>query len=264
MRPLLLTLHSFGPYGGSESVDFTALSQRGLFLITGNTGAGKTTIFDAIVFALYGKASGSGRETEFFRSDYASPDSVCSVDFTFAIGEQQYSVSRRPRQTRRSLRKNGQEVKVPAAASLSLPDGTLLTNINQVDEKLQELLGLTESQFKQIVLLPQGEFRKLLEAKNEEKQIIFRKIFETDFYHRFAVTLSDQEKQLQQQISAYRQKADALLHSFPFTQQEQIAVANESTRFPFLRQRSRELETQCQEISRQLNRLEKDLKNCVE
>lgn len=170
MRPLLLTLHSFGPYGESESVDFSALSERGLFLITGNTGAGKTTIFDAIVFALYGKASGSGRETEFFRSDYAAPDSVCSVDFTFAIGEQQYSVSRRPRQTRLSLRKNGQEVKVPAAASLSLPDGTLLTNINQVDEKLQELLGLTESQFKQIVLLPQGEFRKFLEAKTRKSR----------------------------------------------------------------------------------------------
>lgn len=131
-----------------------------------------------------------------------------------------------------------------------------------MDEKLQELLGLTESQFKQIVLLPQGEFRKFLEAKNEEKQVIFRKIFETDFYHRFAVTLSDQEKTLQQQISAYRQKADALLHSFPFTQEEQVAIANENTRLSFLQQRVKELEEQCQRISLRLNCLDKDLKGC--
>lgn len=109
MRPIRLTLHAFGPYGGEELVDFSALSQRGLFLITGDTGAGKTTLFDAIVFALYGKASGSGRETEHFRSDYAAPHSVCSVDFTFALGEKQYSVSRRPRQFRASSRKNGQK-----------------------------------------------------------------------------------------------------------------------------------------------------------
>ena len=259
MRPIRLTLHSFGPYGEEEQVDFSALSQRGLFLITGDTGAGKTTLFDAIVFALYGKASGSGRETEHFRSDYAAPHSVCSVDFTFALGEKQYSVSRRPRQLRASNRKNGAEVQLPASAVLTLPDGSILTNIAQVDQQLQSLLGLTESQFKQIVLLPQGEFRRLMEAKNEEKQVIFRRIFETDYYHRFTQRLSEHEKTLRQKIQECQQHADILLQNIPFSQEETAMLHNPNTRSLFLEHRISKLQDSQLQIQRQLAQLDQIL-----
>ncbi|GIM29370.1 nuclease SbcCD subunit C [Clostridium polyendosporum] len=200
MRPVELTMAAFGPYAGVEVIDFNALGDRNIFLVTGPTGAGKTTIFDAISFALYGEASGSSRDKDSLRSDFASDDQITFVELKFELRGKFYKIKRVPQQMRKKARGDGYTLKT-AEAELILPLGNVITKVNNVDEKIIEILGINKQQFKQIVMLPQGEFRKLLEAESVEREAIFRKIFGTQDFLEIQNQLDSQRKKIYGKIS---------------------------------------------------------------
>lgn len=181
MRPLKLTISGFGPYAATQELDFSQLGTSGLYLITGDTGAGKTTIFDAITYALFGEASGDSRDTAMLRSKYASPETLTEVKLTFDYGGKNYTVTRNPAYTRTKKRGTG-TTNQDAKAELIYPDGHPVTGINEVNKAIQEIIGLNREQFSQISMISQGDFRKLLQAGTKDRQKIFRDIFRTKFY----------------------------------------------------------------------------------
>ena len=185
MRPIYLEMHAFGPYAGKQAVDFTQLGTRNVFLIYGPTGAGKTTVLDAICYALYGDTSGSRRSGAHMRSEYASPQEPTSVCFVFAIGSACYRVERQPEQE--IAKKRGHGLKHAAAAAVLYackPNGetTQVLAAKNVTAAVENLLGFKSEQFRQVVLLPQGDFRKLLLASSSERQQIMQTLFHTQRY----------------------------------------------------------------------------------
>lgn len=199
MRIKKLTMHAFGPYVQEQEIDFSCLNGSGLFLITGPTGAGKTTLFDAISFALYGGASGSSRQADTLKSDLAADTAVCSVSLTFELRGEIYTVTRMPRQENRSERTKAMR-SLPSKAELTLPDSSSVVGVSAVDAHIRGLIGLDREQFRQIVMLPQGEFRSLLESKSDDKQKIFRHIFGTRIYDRFTQQLGEISSALKTEI----------------------------------------------------------------
>ena len=185
MRPLKLTISAFGPYGNEVQLEMEKLGNRGLYLITGDTGAGKTTIFDAICFALYGEASGSNRRADMLRSNFAEPKTPTFVELEFSCGGKIYVVRRSPEYDRPKERGEGMTSQ-KAEASLVFPDGRQpLTRWKEVTAAITELIGLDREQFSQIAMIAQGDFLRLLLAKTEERSKIFREIFHTGPYQRF-------------------------------------------------------------------------------
>lgn len=182
MRPLKLTISAFGPYAGECVLDLASLGTGGLYLITGDTGAGKTTIFDAICYALYGKASGGARDNaDLFRSKYAAPETPTFVELDFSCHGQSYRVRRNPGYLRPAKRGSAMVEQKPDA-QLHLPDGAVITKEKQVTAKVTEILGVGKEHFSSIAMIAQGDFQQLLLAKTEERVKIFRKIFDTDKY----------------------------------------------------------------------------------
>ena len=190
MRPLKLTISGFGPYAGVQELNFEDLGKSGLYLITGDTGAGKTTIFDAITFALFGEASGENRQPGMLRSKYAKAEDPTSVELTFAYDGKEYTVKRNPEYERAKARGTG-TTKQSADAQLTYPDGHVVTKLKDVDKAIREIIGLTREQFAQVAMISQGDFRKLLQADTKERQKIFRDIFGTGLF----VTLQNQLKE---------------------------------------------------------------------
>ena len=189
-------MSAFGPYADKVEIDFNKLGDKGLYLITGDTGAGKTTIFDAIVFALYGEASGSSRDKNMFRSKYAKPDTPTFVELEFENNGKQYHIIRNPEYMRPSKRKDG-ETKETADATLTFFDGNPpITKMKEVTEAINEIIGLDKKQFTQIVMIAQGDFLKLLLAKTEDRRGIFRQIFHTMPYQILQDKLREQSKRL--------------------------------------------------------------------
>ena len=183
MRPLQLTLSAFGSYAGKTEIDFTRFGEKGLFVITGETGAGKTTIFDAICFALFGEASGNIRDVSAFRSRYATPDTPTYVEMVFLYNGKNYRIRRNPAYQRPALRGSGTTME-PAKAELQLPDSPqVITKIQTVNEKITEILGVNRNQYAQIAMIAQGQFRDLLFAGTSARQEIFRRIFNTQHYN---------------------------------------------------------------------------------
>lgn len=195
MKPLKLTMQAFGTYAKVQEIDFTKLDGRSIFVITGKTGSGKTTIFDAICFALYGEASGSSREKDTLRSDFASGDVVSFVELEFQISDKTYYIKREPRQIRNKQRGTGTKEYEPTA-ELHLPSGKTITGVKNVDEEIKGVMGIDKNQFRQIVMLPQGEFRKLLEANSVSREEILRKLFGTNAFLSFQNKLKDKRKAL--------------------------------------------------------------------
>ena len=214
MKPLYLTLHAFGPFAERQELDFSLLDPHSLFLISGPTGAGKTTIFDAIFFALYGGASSEKRQSVYFKSDYAKEEDLCFVEFTFSIAEKKYHIKRVP--TQNKLKRNGQLTRQEHTVSLTLPDGEIIEKVNEANEKIEQIIGLDAKQFRQIVMLPQGEFKKMLEAKSSEKELIFRKIFKTDVFERVKEQLNQQVKNLEGQQLQLKSNTTAQLKTLLF------------------------------------------------
>ncbi|MBR7148169.1 MAG: SMC family ATPase [Firmicutes bacterium] len=213
MKPLKLTISAFGPYAGETNLDLTQLGEQGLYLITGDTGAGKTTIFDAITFALYGEASGNNRDASMMRSKYANITTPTFVELTFSYAGKEYRVRRNPDYMRLDRRakmtdQNPVEklVKEGAKAILWLPDGRVIESVKEVTRKIEEIVGLTRNQFCQIAMIAQGDFLKLLLAPTTERSRIFREIFNTTPYMKF------QEK-LKEKASEAKQKYDDLQRS---------------------------------------------------
>ncbi|MBR6581820.1 MAG: SMC family ATPase [Ruminococcus sp.] len=193
MRPLKLTMSAFGPYADVTELDMTALGDRGLYLITGDTGSGKTTIFDAITFALYGKASGSSRNSNMFRSKYADDKTDTYVELEFAYGDGVYKIRRNPTYERVKKRGIGM-VEEKADAEMIFPDGHVVTKSVDVTNEVKKLLGIDREQFTQIVMLAQGEFMKLLLSEATERREIFRRLFKTDYFMRLQERLKAEVK----------------------------------------------------------------------
>lgn len=204
MRPLQLTICAFGPYANKTEVDFTALGTCGLYVISGDTGAGKTTIFDAITFALYGEPSGTTRETAMLRSSYAAPQTATYVQMSFFYGGKTYQVTRNPEYLR--PKKHGEGFTAQKAdATLEYPDGRLVTGSAAVTEAVVALIGIDRVQFTQIAMLAQGDFLKLLVATTKERQEIFRKIFQTESYEVLQNRLKQASATLKNEYEAHRQ-----------------------------------------------------------
>lgn len=208
MRPLKLVISAFGPYAKEEVIDFQLLNDKNIFLITGSTGAGKTTIFDAISYALFGEASGSTRENDSLRSDFATADRLTFVELDFELRGQRYHLKRIPQQLKPKVKGEGFTTQ-GSEAELILPDGKVRTGTNNVSNKVNELLGINKEQFKQIVMLPQGEFKKLLLADSKERELIFRKIFNTYIYEKIQNTLSDKSKVIYKELENSKERVKA-------------------------------------------------------
>lgn len=181
MRPLKLVMSGFGPYGSLIELNLDSLGQEGLFLITGDTGAGKTTIFDGITYALYGKSSGGERDGKMLRSQYAEAGTATFVELTFLCHGKEYSICRNPAYLRPKKRGEG-FTQTNAGVRLLLPDGQEVTKETEVTTAIQELLGLDHGQFCSLAMIAQGEFRKVLYASTEERSKILRKLFATGLY----------------------------------------------------------------------------------
>lgn len=191
MRPHRLLLSGWGPYKEKVDIDFTNFDRRGLFLITGATGAGKTTVFDAVTYALYGELSGETREKNSVRSDFAKEDTLTYAELYFSHGGKEYYVKRNPEYLRPKKRKTGADAftKEKENAILKMPDGSILEGTREVNAKMKEILTLDYAQFKQVTMIAQGEFTRLLLAKPQEKTKIFRDLFGTGIYDKFSQEL---------------------------------------------------------------------------
>ena len=179
MRPIKLIMSAFGPYADRTELPMERLGENGLYLIAGDTGAGKTTIFDAITFALYGETSGNDREPVMMRSKYAALETPTYVELLFSYGKNRYKIRRNPDYERPAKRGSKMTVQ-KAEAELTLPDGRVITKNREVNEAVREILGVDREQFSQIAMIAQGDFLKLLFAPTEERKNIFRQIFKTD------------------------------------------------------------------------------------
>lgn len=195
MRPTKLTISAFGPYAGEMTLELDRLGDRGIYLITGDTGAGKTTIFDAITFALYGNASGENRKPRMLRSKYALAEARTFVEMEFVYNGKTYRLRRNPEYLRAKQRGDG-ETKERPDALLELPDGNVITGDRTVTARVEELVGLNREQFSQIAMLAQGSFSRLLSGRTEDRGAIFREIFRTRPYQKFQERLKDKAKGL--------------------------------------------------------------------
>ncbi|MDE7162626.1 MAG: SMC family ATPase [Clostridia bacterium] len=201
MKPLRLVMSAFGPYAKRTVVDFTKLGERGLYLICGDTGAGKTTVFDAIVFALYGEASGANREPYMFRSKYAAEDTPTFVELSFSYCGKTYKIVRNPEYERRKSRGDG-VTSEKANAELTMPDGKVIAKVKDVNRAVVDILGIDREQFTQIAMLAQGDFARLLLSPTEDRKKIFQKVFRTHSFQRL-------QDELKEQVSAVRAQYDA-------------------------------------------------------
>ncbi|MCQ2427206.1 MAG: SMC family ATPase [Clostridia bacterium] len=201
MRPVKLTITAFGPYAGRNVFELDKLGTGGLYLITGDTGAGKTTIFDAITYALYGAASGENRQPSMFRSKYADPAVLTEVELVFAYSGKEYTVKRIPEQDRAKLRGTGTTQK-SAEAELRMPDGRVITKLKDVDSEIRSIMGIDRNQFLRIAMIAQGDFLKLLLATTDERRAIFRQIFGTGFYESILGSLKEDYSRLRSECAA--------------------------------------------------------------
>ena len=195
MRPIRLTMSAFGPYAGKTVLDLEKLGKSGLYLVTGDTGAGKTTIFDAITFALYGEASGNVREAGMFRSKYADPMTPTEVELVFEYAGKVYRVKRSPAYERPKARGTG-FTNTAAAAEFEYPDGRVVSKTKEVADAVTDIIGLDCSQFTRIAMIAQGDFQKLLLAPTEERKKIFRQLFHTGNYDKLQERLKSEAHDL--------------------------------------------------------------------
>ncbi|MBS4207425.1 SMC family ATPase [Bacillus sp. FJAT-50079] len=204
MKPILLTMQAFGPYARKEVIDFSRLGNRKMFVISGKTGSGKTTIFDGISFAIYGRASGDDRVGADLRSQFAPDDLITEVSLEFSLRNETYFIRRTPQQAKKKARGDGYTL-VNATAELYVIDERgeqklIASNIRETDEKINEIIQLDANQFRQILMIPQGDFRKLLTSNSKEKEVILQRLFRTELYKKVEDQLKDRANSLKREV----------------------------------------------------------------
>ncbi|WP_028830236.1 AAA family ATPase [Proteocatella sphenisci] len=225
MKLKKLVISGFGPYAQTQELDFEYhLGDRTMFVISGNTGAGKTTIFDAINFALFGNASGSERDGKSLRSDFATPETDTWVELYFSLREKDYYVKRSPQYERPKKRGEG-TTKTSASAEMKfLTDDKIITGYSEVTGEVENILGINSSQFKQLVMIPQGEFKRLLSADSKEKEAIFRKIFGTEAFEKIQKSIVDRSNTLKRTIEDASLSKKSIIKRFrPSSEDEELS-----------------------------------------
>lgn len=227
MRPLQLKLQAFGPFAHSEQIDFSNLGTQTLFLINGVTGTGKTMLLDAICFALYGKTSGNEREGGQLRCDYAEPNLLTEVDFTFKLNQQQYRIQRSPDQERPKQRGEGFTEHKHTATLWRIENGgheTVLSSrkATQATDHIKDLLGLDVEQFRQVIILPQGKFRQLLLAKSTERAKVFSQLFDAHIYKKLEDAIAERAKEVRKAVKDIHEKQKAILEIVGFESIESL------------------------------------------
>lgn len=201
MRPNKLVMSAFGPYASRTVIEFDKLGQNGLYLITGDTGAGKTTIFDAVTYALYGEASGENRKSGMFRSKYADAETPTEVELYFTYAEKEYYIKRNPEYERPKSRGDGFTTE-KSNALLKIPDGRIITKLKEVDCAVVDIIGIDRNQFTQIAMIAQGDFLKLLLASTDDRKRIFQKLFKTQKYYLIQEKLKNKSGELGREYEA--------------------------------------------------------------
>ena len=229
MRPLKLILSAFGPYADRTELDFEKLGENGLYLITGDTGAGKTTIFDAITYALYGDGSGANREPSMFRSKYAKADVPTEVELTFLCREKVYKITRSPEYERPKARGEG-VTKKPADVTLVCPNGKIVTKVGAVASAIQEIIGIDRNQFLQIAMIAQGDFLKLLLAPTEKRIEIFRQIFKTENYRYLQDRLKDEYLSMEGERKSMRASIQQYINGAVCDEEEPLKMELDSAK----------------------------------
>lgn len=231
MRPIRLVLRAFGPYADEQVIDFRKLGKRTFFLIHGPTGAGKTSILDGICFALYGDTSGVGRTGKLMRSDHAHPDVLTEVTFDFSIGREQYRITRSPEQERPRKKGEGSTTEKPRATLWkrtgieddSVEGSVIEAQFTEVTKKIVEILGFESEQFRQVVMLPQGDFQKFLEAKSDEREKILEILFQTEIYREIQESLKERAKELEDERKHATERREICLKNAEVTSAEELA-----------------------------------------
>lgn len=223
MRPIKLTLSAFGPYANEITLDLDKLGHNGLYLITGDTGSGKTTIFDAITYALYDEPSGSNRDTNMFRSKYAHKETPTFVELTFDYEGKQYIVRRNPGYERASKRGEGVATQ-KAQAELKYPDGRVVTKIKEVTNAVVDIMGIDRNQFNQIAMIAQGEFLKLLLAATDERKKIFREIFNTSQYQILQEKLKEESSILNKELEKLKDSIKQYINGIVCKEDDILAI----------------------------------------
>jgi len=251
MKPLDLTLKAFGPYANNVTIDFSQLDEHRLFLIHGPTGSGKSTIFDAMCYALYGVTSGI-RDGKEMRSKYVANDTETEVVFHFQIGEEVYHIERRP-----GYLKEGNKTETPTKAVFYKLNGRKkpahdpVTKISEVNERVKDLLGFDDKQFVQLVMLPQGEFRRLLLANTDEREQILSRLFRTDIYQRITDYLVEMGREKRRKYMEIKQSILTLLQSREVDEKSELKT------------QKGEKKKLLEELQEQLPALEKNYKSAV-
>ena len=228
MKPISLTIEAFGPYRDSVTLDFSALQDHSMFLISGPTGAGKTSILDAMVYALYGEPSGEVRKIDAIRSDFAEPERMTRVDFSFSIGEARYRVERLPKQWVAKKRGTGMREQNSSAIVYEMKDGewkVIAASAAAIRDTVQRIIGFRKDQFLQVVLLPQGEFRKLLVASTNEREELLHTLFRTELYRKLQEALKAAYDDAKAGIEANLTKQAALIQSLPHDEDTIVLTA---------------------------------------
>lgn len=226
MKPLKLTMQAFGPYAGTETIDFRELENRTMFVISGKTGSGKTTIFDGISYAIYGKASGEDRNGPDLRSQFANDELLTEVTLEFSLRQKTYRISRSPQQEKKKKSGEGTTM-LGAKAELYLiaEDGDLqllASNVREVDEKIKEIMIIDSNQFRQILMIPQGEFRKLLTSDSKDKEIILQRLFHTEIYKRVEEKLKEEATILKKSVEDQVEKRNSAIRGIKASENEEL------------------------------------------
>ncbi len=223
MRPLKLKISAFGPYAGVTSLNLKELGENGIYLITGDTGAGKTTIFDAITFALFGEASGNNREPSMLRSKYADPNTPTEVELVFQNAGKVYTIKRIPEYERPAKRGTG-TTRQSAEATLTYPDGNIISRPKEVTSAIREIIGVDRNQFSQIAMIAQGDFLKLLLAETKERQKIFREIFKTGFYQILQDRLKSESGDLAKEYDKAKESVSQYINGILCDEEDTLSI----------------------------------------
>lgn len=274
MRPLILTMQAFGPYAEKETIDFRKLNSHTMFVISGKTGSGKTTIFDGISYAIYGRASSEERTGSELRSDFANEDLPTEVSLLFTIRGKTYFIKRSPQQEKRKEKGEGFRL-VNAKAALYAYDEKgeqklLGSNVREVDEKIKEIMLIDSHQFRQIVMIPQGEFRKFLTSDSKEKEVILQRLFSTQIYKQIEEKLKEKTGELKRTVEKQMEMRTENLRKITVVHHEELAqlikeeMVNDTVILPLLKEEIDWMDNELKQFSQQLKEKESEKKSLTQ